>query len=106
MTVLRMKLHPGLMKRMLWRATVSFCPAVTQLPISEEEAYSGIVSTQNPNLSSLSSSLEPKTEKCKNQLTVKHNTSSSEVHLELSSAKVTDSAVYYCALQPTVTGNP
>lgn len=27
------------------------------------------------------------------------------VHLEISSAAVTDSAMYYCALRPTVTGN-
>ncbi|KAG8013732.1 hypothetical protein GBF38_015833 [Nibea albiflora] len=33
------------------------------------------------------------------------NKSEKRVHLKIISAKVTDSAVYYCALQPTVTGN-
>ena len=29
-----------------------------------------------------------------------------QIHMQMSSAAVTDSAVYYCALQPTVTTNP
>ncbi|GLD46370.1 uncharacterized protein AKAME5_002702500 [Lates japonicus] len=33
------------------------------------------------------------------------NKGEKRVDLEIISAKVTDSAVYYCALQPTVTGN-
>uniref|UniRef100_A0A3Q3FPH6 Ig-like domain-containing protein n=1 Tax=Labrus bergylta TaxID=56723 RepID=A0A3Q3FPH6_9LABR len=42
-----------------------------------------------------------KTEK----LSTRHDKQSNEFHLEISSAALTDSAVYYCALQPTVTGN-
>ncbi|CAB1326123.1 unnamed protein product [Coregonus sp. 'balchen'] len=39
-------------------------------------------------------------------LTVKLNKEKTRVDLEISSSEVTDSALYYCALTPTVTGNP
>uniref|UniRef100_A0A3B4YBZ3 Ig-like domain-containing protein n=1 Tax=Seriola lalandi dorsalis TaxID=1841481 RepID=A0A3B4YBZ3_SERLL len=39
------------------------------------------------------------------RLTVELNEERNQVHLNISSAAVTDSAVYYCALRPTVTGN-
>uniref|UniRef100_A0A8C7MJD8 Ig-like domain-containing protein n=1 Tax=Oncorhynchus kisutch TaxID=8019 RepID=A0A8C7MJD8_ONCKI len=40
------------------------------------------------------------------RLTVTQNKERTHVDLEISSAEVTDSALYYCALRPTVTGNP
>uniref|UniRef100_A0A3B3IDE5 Ig-like domain-containing protein n=1 Tax=Oryzias latipes TaxID=8090 RepID=A0A3B3IDE5_ORYLA len=42
-----------------------------------------------------------KTEK----FSVKHDKQKQEFHVQISSAAVTDSAVYYCAVRPTVTGN-
>ncbi|XP_062337540.1 uncharacterized protein LOC134036558, partial [Osmerus eperlanus] len=40
------------------------------------------------------------------RLSAKLNTEKTCVELEISSVTVTDSALYYCALRPTVTGNP
>ena len=40
------------------------------------------------------------------RLTPKLNEERNRVDLQISSAAVTDSAVYYCAVRPTVTGNP
>ncbi|CAB1326137.1 unnamed protein product [Coregonus sp. 'balchen'] len=40
------------------------------------------------------------------RLSVKLNDERTRVDLEISSTEVTDSALYYCVLQPTVTGNP
>ena len=56
-----------------------------------------ITDVQNPTVSR-ATSLDPR-------LTVGLNENRNQVHLQISSAAVTDSAVYYCALQPTVTGN-
>ncbi|XP_031665542.1 uncharacterized protein LOC116358549, partial [Oncorhynchus kisutch] len=38
--------------------------------------------------------------------TLNHDNNVKRMDLEISSAEVTDTALYYCALKPTVTGNP
>uniref|UniRef100_A0AAZ3Q075 Ig-like domain-containing protein n=1 Tax=Oncorhynchus tshawytscha TaxID=74940 RepID=A0AAZ3Q075_ONCTS len=38
--------------------------------------------------------------------TLNHDKNAKRTDLKISSAEVTDSAMYYCALRPTVTGNP
>ncbi|KAI1882944.1 hypothetical protein AGOR_G00240100 [Albula goreensis] len=50
--------------------------------------------------------IESKGNDTKDRFTVIPDKESKNVRLEISSAEVTDSALYYCALQPTVTGNP
>ena len=69
--------------------------------------YSGTVSLQwylqNPRLAPQFLTMEHMENKL--GFSVKHEREKKHVHLEISSAKVTDSALYYCALVPTVTGS-
>uniref|UniRef100_A0A3B3Q537 T-cell receptor alpha/delta variable 14.0 n=1 Tax=Paramormyrops kingsleyae TaxID=1676925 RepID=A0A3B3Q537_9TELE len=46
-----------------------------------------------------------KVQNAKPRMSAKVDKDNKRVDLELSSTEVTDSAVYYCALRPTVTGN-
>uniref|UniRef100_A0AAY5EES5 Ig-like domain-containing protein n=1 Tax=Electrophorus electricus TaxID=8005 RepID=A0AAY5EES5_ELEEL len=52
--------------------------------------YSGSISEANPPVPGIS---------------VTHRKESTSVHLNISSTAVSDSALYYCAMQPTVTGS-
>uniref|UniRef100_A0A8C9Z6D2 Ig-like domain-containing protein n=1 Tax=Sander lucioperca TaxID=283035 RepID=A0A8C9Z6D2_SANLU len=46
-----------------------------------------------------------KTENAKAQERIDFEVEGKQIHMNISSAKVSDSAVYYCAVKPTVTGN-
>uniref|UniRef100_A0A3Q3FGF2 Ig-like domain-containing protein n=1 Tax=Labrus bergylta TaxID=56723 RepID=A0A3Q3FGF2_9LABR len=105
-----MILLPAVLKCFHQRVTVLLCPVNTQLKliISSENAtlscnYSGSAnylcwyqqkSGSSPQL--LIGEYSEKIEK----LSTRHDKQSNEFHLEISSAALTDSAVYYCALQP------
>ena len=60
--------------------------------------------TQPEFIIMVTGTLDKKAEK--GRFVVKNDKDNKRVDLEISSAEVTDSALYYCALEPTVTGNP
>uniref|UniRef100_A0A3P8XQU8 T-cell receptor alpha/delta variable 15.0 n=1 Tax=Esox lucius TaxID=8010 RepID=A0A3P8XQU8_ESOLU len=59
-----------------------------------------------PNQAPQCSDLLIMKESTQNRFSVRVNEEKTHVDLKISSVEVTDSALYYCALQPTVAGNP
>uniref|UniRef100_A0A0E9S3W0 Immunoglobulin V-set domain-containing protein n=1 Tax=Anguilla anguilla TaxID=7936 RepID=A0A0E9S3W0_ANGAN len=85
------------------RGAVLCCHATTLILVLLEGVW-GIVNTPDPNLNTSSLFWDLMLEKMKNGFIITHEKANNLVRLEIPSAKVADSALYYCALRPDAGG--